>query len=219
MSTVALTLVFGCFSVAETNAQTLNEILNTMQKHKKTLQSLSANIKMSEYESVLKEERVKNGSVRYVPKPGKDAWVRVDWVSPDETLVVANGKYILYRKRLNQAITGKTDGSKAAKGTSNSLKFMSMSKRELEDNYTVQYLGQPVLAGTAVWHLKLTPKGSDSFKEAELWVDGNGMPIQAMMREKNNDETTIRLSSLKKNEEINASIFKLDLKGITIVSG
>ncbi len=214
-----MTMAFGFFAVPHTSAQTLNKILTTMQEHKNSLQSLKATIKMSEYESVLKEERVKNGSVTYVPRPGKDALVRIDWVRPDETLIVASGKYVLLRKRMNQAIVGKIDGSKSTKGANNSLKFMSMSKRELEASYKVEYIGQPTVSGVPVWHLKLTPKGADSFKEAELWVDSDGMPVQALIREKNDDETTIRLSAVKKNEVINTSIFKPELDGVKIIDG
>ena len=216
---IALALVFGAFAVPEYSAQHLSKILKTMEGHKNALQSLRASVKMTEYESALRDESSKTGSVSYVPREGKDALVRIDWIRPDETLIVASGKYILYRKRLNQAIVGKIDNSKKQKGTNNALKFMSMSKRELESSYKVVYLDQPTVGGVLTWHIKLTPKGRDSFKEAELWVDGNGMPIQAMIRQKNNDESTIRLSSIKKNEVINVSTFKLDLKGVKIIDG
>ena len=218
ISVFALTLVFGVFGVPEGSGQDLNKILKTMEAHKNALQSLKASVRMSEYESALADESVRSGSVNYVPRPGKDALVRIDWVRPEETLVVASGKYILYRKKLNQAIVGKVDGSNKQKGTSNALKFMSMSKKELQDNYKVAYLGSPKLAGEFVWHLRLTPKGKDSFKEAELWVDANGMPVQAMIRKKNRDETTVRLSKLQKNKTIKASIFKLNLKGFFKIS-
>ncbi|MDH3494645.1 MAG: outer membrane lipoprotein carrier protein LolA [Acidobacteriota bacterium] len=214
-----MAFVFGVLTVPESQGQTLNYILKTMEGHKNALQSLKASVTMTEFESALGDESTKTGSVNYVPRPGKDALVRIDWVKPDETLIVASGKYILFRKRLNQAIVGSVDGSKKQKGTSNALKFMSMSKKELENSYKVEYEGQPNVGGVLAWHLKLTPKGPDSFKEAELWVDGNGMPIQALIRQKNNDESTIRLSSIKKNEVINVATFKIDLKGVKIIDG
>ncbi|NNE65662.1 MAG: outer membrane lipoprotein carrier protein LolA [Pyrinomonadaceae bacterium] len=219
ISVFAIAMIVGVFGVQQSNAQILSDILKTMEGHKNSLQSLKASVKMTEYEAALGDETVKNGDVSYVPRPGKDALVRIDWIRPDETLVVASGKYILYRKRLNQAIVGKVDDSKKQKGTNNALKFMSMSKKELQDNYEVVYLGQPTVGGVEAWHLKLTPKGPDSFKIAELWVDGNGMPIQAMIRQKNNDESTIRLSKIKKNEVIKTSVFKIDLKGVKIIDG
>ncbi len=190
-----------------------------MEGHKNALQSLKSDVKMSEYDAALKDEISKSGTVYYVPKVGKDARIRIDWVKPEETVLIDNGKYIIFRKKLNEAIVGTVDGSKKQKNATSALKFMSMSKKELEKNYAVEYLGQPTMNGTDVWHLKLTPKGTEGFKEAELWVDGNGMPVQAMIREKNKDETTIRLSGFKKNTQFDAAVFKFDLKGVKVING
>ena len=70
---------------------------------------------------------------------------------------------------------------------------MSMSKAQLQSNYTVNYLGQESAGGTSTWHLELVPKTKTSYKTAELWVDSNGMPIQAKIIEQNNDSTTVFL--------------------------
>ncbi len=218
-STIFLAFVFGSFALPSADAQTLSYILKTMEGHKNALQTLKADVVMSEFESALRDETVRNGTVNYLPRPGRDAWVRIDWVKPDETLLVASGKYILFRRKINQAIVGNVDQSTKQKETSNTLKFMSMSKKELQDNYKVQYLGKPTVAGIEVWHLKLTPKGRDSFTEAQLWVDGNGMPIQAMVRKKNKDETTIRLSGIVKNRTVNMAIFKINLDGVKVIDG
>ncbi len=219
LSIAVLALVFGVVSVPENSAQILKQILTTMEGHKNALQSLKADVKMSEYDAALKDEITKSGTVYYIPKAGKDARIRIDWVKPEESILIDKGQYIIYRKNINQAIVGTVDASKKQKSASSALKFMSMSKKELEKNYDVQYIDKPTLSGTDVWHLKLTPKGAESFKEAELWVDGNGMPVQAMIREKNKDETTIRLSSIKKNTQFDVAVFLFDLKGVKIVKG
>jgi outer membrane lipoprotein-sorting protein len=207
LAIISFALIVGVFSVQETNAQIKNRILKTMEAHKNALQSLKANVKMVEFEGTLGDITERSGVVHYLPRPGKDAYVRIDWKDPIEMLLVADGRYMLYRKVINQAIVGDVNKSTKQKGTSNSLKFMSMSKKELDDNYHIQYLGKPKVAGQDVWHLKLTPKGKESFVEAQLWVDGNGMPVQAMIKQKNKDRTTIRLSSLEKNITIKASVF------------
>ena len=73
--------------VVDASAQTKNEILRTMEQHKNALQSLKASVKMEEYEGALGDSLVRNGDVVYVPKKGRDALVRIDWVKPDETLI------------------------------------------------------------------------------------------------------------------------------------
>ena len=53
---------------------------------------------------------------------------------------------------------------------------------------------------------------------ADLWVDGNGMPVQAKITEKNNDTTLVLLSNMQKNVTIKASEFKINLpKGTKII--
>ena len=94
-----------------------------------------------------------------------------------------------------------------------------MSKEDLKANYNIQYLGQENVAGNVpTWHLKLTPKASSNFKFADLWVDGNGMPIQGKVTRLNDDTDSFMLANLEKNSTINASIFKVILpKGTEII--
>jgi outer membrane lipoprotein-sorting protein len=199
-------LIGGAFA-AEGRAQgVLNDILKRMEAHKQSLQSLQANVEMASTNTQLNITDKRKGEVFYLPAKGREAYIRINWTKPDEILAVANGKYLLYRPRLNQAIKGKTKGSKNAQA-SGALAFMSMSRDQLKTNYDVTYLGKVTLDGTDVWHLGLDPKTKQSFKKAELWVDGNGMPLQAKVVENNNDLTTVRLSDLKKNVKINGSIF------------
>ena len=66
----------------------------------------------------------------------------------------------------------------------------------------------------------MTPKSTANFKMAELWVDGNGMPIQAKVVEANNDTTTVLLSDIKKNTTINLADFQQKFtKNTKIVKG
>jgi outer membrane lipoprotein-sorting protein len=199
-------LIAGAF-VTEGKAQgVVNDILKRMEAHQQSLQSLQADVEMAATNTQLNITDKRKGEVFYLPSKGRDAYIRINWTKPDEILAVANGKYLLYRPRLNPAIKGKVNGSKNAQA-SGALAFMSMSRDQLKANYLVSYLGKETLDGTEVWHLGLDPKSKQSFKKAELWVDGNGMPLQAKVVENNNDLTTIRLSGLKKNVKINGSIF------------
>ncbi len=218
----ALMFVFGALSVTESKAQggIPNEILKRMEAHRQSLTSLQASVLMAKYNAQLQETDTTEGTTMYLPAKGRDALVRIDWTRPvQETLSVVNKQYVLYRPRLNQAIVGKVDQkSKNTKGT-NALAFMSMSKEQLNANYNVQYLGQESVSGNVqTWHLKLSPKAAAEYQYAEIWVDGNGMPVQAKVVETNNDSTTVLLSNLQKNVKIDASKFKVNLpKGTKIV--
>lgn len=221
LAAIAVTLFFNAFAATRTNAQgPLNEILKRMEVNRNTMKTLRSNVKMVKYNSQLKESDMTEGTSIYLPTKGRDALVRIDWTKPvKETLAVVNGKYVLYRERLNQAIVGNAKDAKGSGKANGALSFMNMSKEQLKSNYTIKYLGQEnVSDGTPTWHLELTPKAATNFKIAELWVDTNGMPIQAKVVENNNDSTTVLLSNIEKNVSINVAQFEVKLpKNVTIV--
>ncbi len=223
LAAIAVTLFFNAFCVTETKAQgVLNEILKRMEVNRNTMKTLRSNVKMVKYNSQLKESDTTEGTSIYLPLKGRDALVRIDWTKPvEEKLAVVNGEYILFRPRLKQAIVGKAKDAKGNGKANGALSFMNMSKEQLKSNYTIKYLGQEnVSDGTLTWHLELTPKAATNFKIAELWVDQNGMPIQAKVIENNNDTTTVLLSNIRKNETVNVGDIAIKLPpGTKKISG
>jgi outer membrane lipoprotein-sorting protein len=211
---IAIMLFFS--SAPNAKAQgVLREILNRMDTMNKSLVSLKADVRMDKFEATLGDTDTSTGTTSYLPKTSKRVmYARIDWAKPAvENIVVIGDSYRLYRPRLNQVIEGKVDkASKNSHVPGNALAFMSMSKAQLQDNYTVNYIGQETANGTLTWHLELVPKVKTSYKTAELWVDPNGMPIQSKIIEQNNDSTTIVLSNIQKNVTINAQQeFQLNL--------
>lgn len=208
---IAVMFVFNA-AATETPAQILREILKRMDNHNRSLTSLKGNIKMNKFNAQLGENDLNEGDLNYLPgKTKRQVYVRIDWTKPVvEHLAVANGEYVLYRPRTKQAIVGKVDSAKGSAKTGGALAFMTMSKAELSANYDVQYKGEETVnSGVNTWHLVLTPKTATSYKSADLWVDANGMPVQAKIVEKNNDTTTILLYNIKKNQTLKASLFKI----------
>lgn len=217
----AVMFAFNVIAITEAKAQNiLPEILKRMDEHQKALKSLKANVMMDKFNAQLGEHDITEGTVQYVPTKERIPLIRIDWVKPaQETLVVSNKQYIVYTPRLNRAIVGSAEKADKNTKTGNALSFISMSKDQLRANYNVKYLGQENVSGSIqTWHLELTPKAQQSYKLAELWVDGNGMPLQAKITENNNDTQTILLSSLNKNVSISSSVFSLKLpKGTEVV--
>ena len=219
---IALAILFTA-SAGEASAQgILREILKRMDTNNKSLVSLKGNIKMAKTDATLGETDLNEGELNYLPgRTQSQIYVRIDWTKPKEHLAIANGEYILYRPGANRAITGKVDSKKANTKAGGALAFMTMSKAELSANYDVAYKGEETVSGGVnTWHLVLTPKAAASYKLADLWVDSNGMPVQAKVTEKNNDTTTIHLSGIQRNATIKASMFKIvPPKGTEIVKG
>jgi outer membrane lipoprotein-sorting protein len=59
--------------------------------------------------------------------------------------------------------------------------------------------------------LKAVPKTEASYKYIELWIDDSGLPVQIKMVEKNDDSTTMRLSNVARNGNLDKGIFDLKL--------
>ena len=140
-------------------------------------------------------------------------------------MAVANKKYVLYRPRLKQAITGNVDDAQKSNAqAAPSFDFLKMSKEQLKANYSVKYFGvEDIKSGNSnvqAWHLELTPKTAKSYKSIDLWVDGNGMVLQTRVHEKSGDSTTVLLSGLRKNETVKANEFVINMpKDTKIVKG
>jgi len=210
----AVGISIGVFSSTDVKAQggPMNEAIKRMDAMNKSLVSLKADVKMDKTNAQLGETDTTSGTTSYLPKTTKRVmYARIDWTKPvQEQIVIIGDAYKLYRPRLNQVITGKVDKA-GNKVPGNALSFMGMSRAQLQANYTPNYIGQESVGGSLTWHLELIPKNKTSYKSAELWVDANGMPIQAKIIEQNNDTTTVLLSNIQQNVTISANDFNLVL--------
>ncbi len=100
--------------------------------------------------------------------------------------------------------------------------MMYMTRQQLEAQFQpVKDVREETLwGGVSTIHLTLVPKGNSSFKYAEIWVDSSGMPVQTKIVEKNDDATTMRLSSLERNAKLPGDTFDLKLdSSVKIVKG
>lgn len=201
-------LTIGAFiflAQTNTNAQgVVGQILDRMDAHNKALSTLRANVKMDKYNSQLKVSDSMNGSVIYVARKGKDALVRVDWVKPKEILRLQDKKYLIFRPELNQYYTGSVNSKmKDSSSAGGSLAFINMSKADLRRNYNVELISDNDKVGSVdAFLIRLTPKTAGNYKSADVWIDKDGMPIQSKLLEKNNDTTTVLLTNLKKNTDV-----------------
>ncbi|HZE73478.1 MAG TPA: outer membrane lipoprotein carrier protein LolA [Pyrinomonadaceae bacterium] len=214
MMIVTTFVVFSPTAVHGQGAGLVSAVLNRMEKNRQSLRSLRAGISMEKYNSQLRDSEKFNGVILYEPSGATEASVRIEWRSPQhEILTVSNGKYILFRPRLNMAYTGSSRSSKVNSGSGGLLSLVYMSRRELESRFQpVQDVREETLwGGVSTIHIKLTPKKNEGFKYAEIWVDGGGMPVQTKIVEKNDDATTVRLTGLERNIKISAEEFAIKL--------
>ena len=205
------------------SAGLVSSVLNRMERNRQSLKSFKASLSMEKYNAQLRDNENYSGWVLYVPASSRDASVRIEWQSPQrEVLAVSKGQYTLFRPRLNQALVGKSGSVKGRGGAGGILAMMYMTKQQLEAKFQpVQDVREETLwGGISTIHLTLVPKGNESFKYAEIWVDSSGMPVQTKIVEKNDDATTMRLSSMERNLKISPDEFDIKLDStVKIVKG
>ncbi|MBK8809590.1 MAG: outer membrane lipoprotein carrier protein LolA [Acidobacteria bacterium] len=220
ISAIALTVAFCIFTPANASAQ-VNEILKRMDTHYKALASLKADVSREVTNSQLNETDKQSGNLTLLPGKGTKLSFRLNWTSPkEENISVVNGKYIVYIPSYKRVYVGSSSSKTVKDKGGNALAVMSMSKEEIKANYDATYIGAETVGGTDTLRMKLTPKAKADYKYIELWVDGNGMPIQGKIVKLNNDSDTIRFSNLKKNEKVDKSVFAIKPpKGTEIVKG
>lgn len=219
LAIIVLTAIVAVCAPSTANAQNaglVSSILSRMERNRQNLKSLRAGISMVKYDARIRDEDKRQGTVLYMPSAGRNAYARIDWQSPSrETLAVADGQYTLFRPRLNTAYIGKTSSAGKNTKASSMLDFMNMSSQQVKARFEpLQDLYEETLwGGVSTTHFKLVPKGGASYKYAEIWVDGYGMPIQTKVVEKNDDATTVRLTNVERNAGMSTDQFKLKLDG------
>ena len=218
---VAAVAVSSPIRVDAQSAGLVSALINRMEKNRRDLKDLRAGISMVKYDAHLRDEDKRSGVVLYVPGQGRNAYVRVDWQYPaKETLAVADGQYTLFRPRLNMAYRGAAGSSRAKAG--GVFDFLNMSGAQIRTRFEpLQDIYEETLwGGVRTTHVKLVPKGGASYKYAEVWIDGSGMPVQTKVVEKNDDATTVRLTDMQRNAGISLDQFKLQLgDNVKIVKG
>lgn len=198
--------------------------ISRMEKNKRSLKSLRANISMEKYNSQLRDSDKYQGVVMYIPggTGNNSAFMRLEWTRPKhEILVTSNGNYTAYQPRLKQAYQGKTSKIKSERD-SDVFALINMSAAQLRTKFgEFQDVREEILWG-GVWtqHFKAIPSGPASYKYIEVWVDKDGMPVMTKMVEKNGDATTVHLSDVARNTPIPMDQFKLNLdSSVKIIKG
>ena len=227
VSPIALIAVFTAaffVSVPSANAQSaglVSSVLNRMERNRQSLKSLKASLSMEKYNAQLRDKDNYQGVLVYMPASGRDALVRIEWQKPQhEILAVSKGQYTLYRPRLNMAYKGNSKSSRNKAGGVLGMMYMTRQQLEAQFHPVKDVREETLWGGVSTIHLTLVPKGNSSFKYAEIWVDSSGMPVQTKIVEKNDDATTMRLSSLERNLKLPGDTFDLKLdSNVKIVKG
>lgn len=207
MKKIALLFVIFVFSSVSASAQTA-EILKRMEQHQKALKSFQANITINKFSVQFGGNYTKEGDIKYLSQ-SNDYSLRMDSTKPlPESFLIVKNQYLLYLPNLKTEYTGTTTDQQK----SMFMIFSNLSKKNLINNYLIKYIGEERVNGkNPAWHPELKPKKPNSYKTIELWVDGNGMPLQSKITETSGDSTNVLLTNLKKNITMKSADFEIPL--------
>ena len=195
---ISMTLIIGVLDVGEANAQgVLMEILARMDKHSKSLLSLKADLKLVKDDAVIDETDTYEGAVTLLPKTEQHVgYARIDWAKPRaENITLVGDSFEVYSPHLKTITRGTT--AKSLAGSPGIFGLLSMSKRQIKENYNIDYFGQEQIGGgVETWHLRVTPKNRTFYKAMHIWVDGDGMPLQVMQTGHNYSPRPVKLERL-----------------------
>lgn len=196
--------------IGESHANSkLDEILGNMQKAASTITSIHASFDQLSRDPNIGGLEKYQGEVffKHVAK-GNDKVKIVYSIPRGQTVWVVGETITLYQAEIKQAIIT-TRAAAASKG--DEFAFIATpytSIPELKRQYNIEYAGDE--QGMA--KLDLTPKAKSSIRKLTWWVDQTTwMPMKSTVVEASGKPTTFILNSVKKNQGVSDSTFKVDL--------
>lgn len=218
-------LIFAFSAVSAFSQSILNEILKRQEQHSKLLKSLQGEISITKSFEGQSEVFYKRGTFYFLPS--ETYALSIDIAKPiKEIFSMYKNEYVFYQTNPSPiflddkaaAYSGKITNSQKNTFILFSL-LQNFSRKELRTNYDTVYTGEEkTVNGTPAWHLFLKPKTNGQIKKLDIWIDGNGMPIQSKMLDNTGVSTTISLNNFQKNSAINADKFAVRIpKGVPIL--
>ena len=202
-------------AAASLRADSLEEILRRMDASAKTFDSVSAKIKQTSYNELLKETSESPGQMR-LKKTKKGIVGIYDFSPPDvRTYHIDGGTVEIYYPNNNSVDI--YDLSKYKKTVDSGLTLgFGTSGTEIQQEYQVKVLGTETVQSTPTTHLELIPKSKEVLKlipQIELWIQ-NGKypyPVQVKQIQSSKDYSMVVYSDVKINPRLPASDFELKL--------
>lgn len=207
-----LFLLTGNLLFAE--SETLEKVLNQMDKIGATLESMEARIIQKKWTDILEEyDSGERGRFSFLRENGK-VHLRKDIEDPTVNhLVISESVVTFYQPKIKQAQRYQL-GKHGDKAEFLLLGFGS-NKEALKEAYDIVLIGEETVEARNTYHLELKPKSSQVsafFVSIHLWIDSElWVPIQQRLVEPTQDHLLILFEDIKLNAKIKKSAFDLKI--------
>lgn len=197
----------------------LDKVLLKMDSTAEKFRTTEASVVWDQYQKVVDEHEEQKGKV-YFRHAGNETQMAADITDPDEKYVLFSGSKVqVYQPKIDQVTIYNTGKNRDAFESFLVLGFGGRGHDMLK-SFDIKYLGSEAVDGQETAKLDLVPKTVNVRNNVDhifLWIDpARGVSVQQQFFFGNSgDYRLAKYSSIKMNEKIPDSVFKLKTTGRT----
>ncbi len=209
-----LITVLPAIWLSTAGAATLDEVFSLIDKSSAGFQSMTASLTRVDHTAIIDDTSKESGRIAMRKlKPG-DVRMLIEFTDPDERAIAfAERKVEIYHPKIKTVQVYDLGKYRNLVDQFLLLGFGS-SSAELKKNYAVKLTGADQLMGITVSRLELTPKSAaakEHLARVELWLNGEGYPVQQKFYRPSDDYTLVTYRDLKVNPDLPPSALALKL--------
>ena len=197
----------------------LDKVLSQMDAAAEKFHTTEASVVWDQFQKIVDEHEEQKGTV-YFRRAGKEIQMVADITEPDQKYVLFSGtKVQVYQPKIDQVTVYDTGKNRDAFESFLVLGFGGRG-HDITKSFDVKYLGSENLDGVEAAKLDLVPKTANVRNNVDhiiLWIDpARGVSVQQkFFFGTSGDYRLAKYSSIRTNEKISDSVFKLKTTGKT----
>jgi len=212
-------LAAPCAPADSVSDAALDKVLLQMDSTAEQFRTTEASVVWDQYQKVVDEHEEQRGKV-YFRHAGNETQMAADITDPEQKYVLFNGSKVqVYQPKIDQVTIYNTGKNRDAFESFLVLGFGGRGHDMLK-SFDIKYLGSEAVDGQQAAKLDLVPKAVNVRNNVDhilLWIDpARGVSVQQQFFFGNSgDYRLAKYSSIKMNEKIPDSVFKLKTTGKT----
>ncbi len=203
-------------SAAAAQAQSLEAVLDSMDKAAAGFRAAQCDFVWDQYEKVVDEHDFQKGAM-YFRRQGEDLEMAADITSPIKKYVLFKGGVVRYYQPSIAQVTEYNAGKNKAEVESYLVLGFGGGGHALAKSYDVSFAGMEQAQGINAAKLVLTPKSQrvrNMFSTITLWIDpARGVSVEQKLDEPSGDYRLTKYSNIQINGKVPGDAFKLKTSG------
>jgi outer membrane lipoprotein-sorting protein len=195
-------------------AADLDAVLSRIDSAGAAFHGMSANLRALSHTAVINEDTVDSGTVLLKRSKPRDMRMLVDFTQPDPKTIAFQGRKVeIYYPKI-QTVQEFDLGQNRDLVDQFFLLGFGTSRVDLQNAYSIHFLGPETLAGQQTERLELIPKSKavlEHLKKFELWIADSGYPVQQKFYLPGGDYKLMTYSEMKINPELRDAALKLQV--------